>query len=144
MRFFLFFSFYKSKLSLFLKTFHKMKTNQYANDSQVTSVTREYIVGHEAGLHLRLTSQIASYTSNVEGFEFKLSYEDKEVQASSVLGIMTLGVSSGEKVIVSAKPKPGRTQKTGELETHLSELGRLISGQETVSEFFGDKCFASA
>lgn len=62
---------------------------------------KQFTITDEAGMHARpasaLVGSVSKFTSDIQ-----LEYKGKKVNLKSILGVMSLGISSGSTVIISA------------------------------------------
>ncbi len=63
--------------------------------------TFSYVIKDETGVHTRPASLMAKEAKKFES-KVKIAYENKEVNMTSLLSIMTLGIKCGDEVVVSA------------------------------------------
>ncbi|WP_088006909.1 phosphocarrier protein HPr [Indiicoccus explosivorum] len=64
-------------------------------------VEKQYTVAGEEGLHARPASTLVKTASGFSSDIF-LQYKEKKVNLKSILGVMSLGIKSGETVTISA------------------------------------------
>ncbi len=60
---------------------------------------KQFVVKNRHGLHLRPATEFVKLTSNYNG-EIILKKDDVEVNAKSILGILSLGIEFGTKIII--------------------------------------------
>ena len=72
----------------------------------------------DTGLEARPVAQLVQLASQFE-CEIHVEVEQKEVNAKSIMGMMTLGIAAGEKVTVSAEGKD-ETEAIQSIEEYLS------------------------
>jgi phosphocarrier protein HPr len=64
-------------------------------------ITKSFKVTSEAGLHARPATAIVN-EANQYGAEIEISYKDKTVNLKSIMGVMSLGITKGAEVIITA------------------------------------------
>ena len=81
-------------------------------------IRREITIGLAKGLEARPVAvfvQVASqFNSNIT-----VEYRDKKVNAKSIMGMMSLGISQGEKVVIDAEGEDEKDAVNG-IETYLT------------------------
>lgn len=65
-------------------------------------ITKNMTIELKTGLEARPVAVFVQVASQFDSSIF-VEYENKKVNAKSIMGMMTLGLASGEKVIVSAE-----------------------------------------
>ena len=60
------------------------------------------VIKNETGLHARPASMLVDEASGYDS-DINLVYEGKEVNAKSIMGVMSLGISQNGEVVVQAK-----------------------------------------
>ncbi len=70
-------------------------------------VMKEVIINNQLGLHARPAAMVAKEAAKYES-EIKLVMEDIEVDAKSILDILTLAASQGKTIKVVARGKDAR------------------------------------
>ena len=60
------------------------------------------VIPNETGLHARPASMLVDEASSYES-EVKIEYEGQEVNAKSIMGVMSLGISQDAEIIVQAE-----------------------------------------
>ena len=60
-----------------------------------------FIVANDRGLHARPSTEIVKCAASFKS-EIRLSYQNNEVNAKSILGILMLAAAKGAKIIVEA------------------------------------------
>lgn len=80
-------------------------------------VEKETTVKNKTGLHARPASKLVNEASSYQS-EVRIVYKDKKINAKSIMGLMSLGIDQGSKIIIQAE---------GEDENNaVSELIELI------------------
>ncbi|MBT2582178.1 phosphocarrier protein HPr [Planococcus sp. ISL-109] len=64
-------------------------------------VEKQYIITDEAGVHARPASALVGSVSKFQS-DITLEYKGKTVNLKSILGVMSLGVTSGSTVTIAA------------------------------------------
>ena len=62
---------------------------------------KNVIITNETGLHARPASQFVQKAGKFKS-EIKIVFEDKEVNAKSIMGVMSLGISQGKEITLKA------------------------------------------
>ena len=65
-------------------------------------MTKDVTINIETGLEARPVAQLVQVASQFES-KIYLEVEDKKVNAKSIMGMMSLGLAAGEKVVISAE-----------------------------------------
>lgn len=63
---------------------------------------KKVTVQNESGLHARPASLFVKEASRFQS-EIMVLFEDKEVQAKSILGVMSLGAKQGSSIVLKAR-----------------------------------------
>ncbi len=63
---------------------------------------KKVTVQNESGLHARPASLFVKEASKFKS-EIMILYDDKEVQAKSILGVMSLGAKQGSSIVLKAR-----------------------------------------
>ncbi|MBM7556901.1 phosphocarrier protein HPr [Halanaerobacter jeridensis] len=82
------------------------------------------VIPNETGLHARPASMLVDEASSYES-EVKIEYEGQEVNAKSIMGVMSLGISQDAEIVVQAD---GQDEKEA--------VAAIV---ELVSEGFGEE-----
>ncbi|HSI68278.1 MAG TPA: phosphocarrier protein HPr [Planococcus sp. (in: firmicutes)] len=64
-------------------------------------VEKQYTITDEAGMHARPASALVGSISKFQS-EITLEYKGKKVNLKSILGVMSLGITSGSTVTIAA------------------------------------------
>ncbi|AQQ53430.1 phosphocarrier protein HPr [Planococcus lenghuensis] len=64
-------------------------------------VEKQYKIAGEEGLHARPASVLVGAASSFQS-DVSLQHKEKKVNLKSILGVMSLGIKSGETVTISA------------------------------------------
>lgn len=64
-------------------------------------LTREFLLANQGGLHARPATAFVQLCSTLKS-DITVSLDDKNANAKSIVGIMTLGAGKGKTVTVSA------------------------------------------
>ncbi len=64
-------------------------------------ISKIFILENETGMHARPASELAKLASNFKS-DIKLVIEGKEINAKSVLGIMSAGIKKGTQIEIVA------------------------------------------
>ncbi|RQD74028.1 MAG: HPr family phosphocarrier protein [Halanaerobium sp. MSAO_Bac5] len=59
------------------------------------------LIKNKTGLHARPAAQFVQKASSFES-EINIIFEDKEVNAKSIMGVMSLGVGKGKEITIKA------------------------------------------
>lgn len=62
---------------------------------------KNVIITNETGLHARPASQFVQRADKFKS-EIQIVFEDKEVNAKSIMGVMSLGISQGKEITLKA------------------------------------------
>lgn len=62
---------------------------------------KNVVITNETGLHARPASQFVQKAGKFKS-EIKIVFEDKEVNAKSIMGVMSLGISQGKEITLKA------------------------------------------
>lgn len=62
---------------------------------------KQFLITDEAGIHARPASQLVGALSKFKS-DITMEYNGKKVNLKSILGVMSLGVSSGSTVTIAA------------------------------------------
>lgn len=62
---------------------------------------KQFVITDEAGMHARPASALVGSVSKFKS-DIHLEYKGKKVNLKSILGVMSLGISSGSTVVISA------------------------------------------
>ena len=65
-------------------------------------MTKDVTINIETGLEARPVAQLVQVASQFDS-KIYLEVEDKKVNAKSIMGLMSLGLAAGEKVVISAE-----------------------------------------
>lgn len=65
-------------------------------------MTKDVTINIETGLEARPVAQLVQVASQFDS-KIYLEVEDKKVNAKSIMGMMSLGLAAGEKVVISAE-----------------------------------------
>ena len=65
-------------------------------------MTKAVTINIETGLEARPVAQLVQVASQFDS-KIYLEVEDKKVNAKSIMGMMSLGLAAGEKVVISAE-----------------------------------------
>ena len=65
-------------------------------------MTKDVTINIETGLEARPVAQLVQVASQFDS-QIYLEVEDKQVNAKSIMGMMSLGLAAGEKVVISAE-----------------------------------------
>ena len=65
-------------------------------------MTKDVTINIETGLEARPVAQLVQVARQFER-KIYLEVEDKKVNAKSIMGMMSLGLAAGEKVVISAE-----------------------------------------
>ncbi|RCW62464.1 MULTISPECIES: HPr family phosphocarrier protein [Halanaerobium] len=68
------------------------------------TVEKKLIINNETGLHARPASQFVKKAGQFEA-KVEILMEDKEVNAKSIMGIMSLGIGKGDEITLKADGK---------------------------------------
>lgn len=60
------------------------------------------VIPNETGLHARPASMLVDLASDYES-ELKIEYDGQEVNAKSIMGVMSLGISQDAEIVVQAE-----------------------------------------
>ena len=64
-------------------------------------IEKKYTITSNEGLHARPSSQLVTAVSSFAS-DVKLSYNGKQVNLKSIMGVMSLGIAGNSEVIISA------------------------------------------
>ncbi|MBQ1194444.1 MAG: HPr family phosphocarrier protein [Lachnospiraceae bacterium] len=81
-------------------------------------VTKDMTIGIKSGLAARPVALFVQVASQFDSSIY-VEYENKKVNAKSIMGMMTLGLASGEQVKVSAEGND-ETDAINKIEEYLS------------------------
>ena len=84
-------------------------------------LTKKVTINIENGLEARPVAQLVQVASQYDS-KIYLECEDKKVNAKSIMGMMSLGLDSGEEVTVIADGK--------DEEEAVANIEKFLSGQE--------------
>ena len=62
---------------------------------------KNVVITNETGLHARPASQFVQKAGKFKSV-IKIVFEDKEVNAKSIMGVMSLGISQGKEITLKA------------------------------------------
>ena len=65
-------------------------------------VEKQYTITDEAGMHARPASALVGSLTKFKS-DISLDYKGKKVNLKSILGVMSLGIASGETVTITAE-----------------------------------------
>ncbi len=82
-------------------------------------VSKDMIIEIQTGLEARPVAMLVQVASQFESSIY-LECENKKVNAKSIMGMMTLGLAAGEKVLVSAEGSDEEAAIEG-IESYLSK-----------------------
>lgn len=82
--------------------------------------TREAVVGARVGLHARPASVFVQAVA-ASGADVTLRYGDKTANAASILGVLTLGVPMGARVVLESDDDRALGQLVTLIETDLEQ-----------------------
>ena len=85
-------------------------------------VKKEVEIKNDTGIHARPASMIVQEAKKYDA-EIELVKDDNEVNAKSIMGIMSLGVSKSTKVTVRAEGKDAKDAVNGLVELISSGFG---------------------
>ncbi len=83
-------------------------------------INKDILVKKEHGLHARPAAEFVKLASTFES-EITLKYNDEEVDAKSIMSIMSLGISSGETLSISIDG-PDKDQALSSITSFLTEV----------------------
>lgn len=76
-------------------------------------MTQETVVIHnETGLHARPASMLVEEAENYES-QVQIIYNDQEINAKSIMGIMSLGINQSEEITIAAEGEDEAEAVTG-------------------------------
>jgi len=65
---------------------------------------KEIVITNETGLHARPASAFVNEAGNYES-DVEIAFGEKTVNAKSIMGVMSLGISQGSKIISKSDSK---------------------------------------
>ena len=65
------------------------------------SLEKNVIIKNKTGLHARPASQFVQKAGEFKS-DIKIAFEGKEVNAKSIMGVMSLGISQGKEITLKA------------------------------------------
>lgn len=87
-------------------------------------ITKNMTIELKQGLNARPVAVFVQVASQFDSSIF-VEYENKKVNAKSIMGMMTLGIAAGENVTVSAEGKD-ETEAIQSIEEYLSSEKRVV------------------
>ena len=84
-------------------------------------ISKEIVVGLKTGLEARPAALLVQLASEFKS-DIRINYEEKKVNAKSIMGVMSLGLAEGETVSVSAD---GEDEKEA-----LEKIENYLCGKE--------------
>jgi len=78
-------------------------------------------ITHETGLHARPATSVVNKAGKFQS-EVQLSYNGKTINLKSIMGLMSLGISQGSEVVISAEGK--------DAEMAIEGLSKLIQEEK--------------
>lgn len=66
------------------------------------SFEKNVTISNETGLHARPASQFVQKASKFKS-DIKIVFNDKEVNAKSIMGVLSLGISQGTEIVLKAE-----------------------------------------
>ena len=90
----------------------------YDSKEENKMITKNMTIELKQGLNARPVAVFVQVASQFDSSIF-VEYENKKVNAKSIMGMMTLGIAAGEKVTVSAEGKD-ETEAIQSIEEYLS------------------------
>lgn len=73
-------------------------------DDKIMSKEKIAKIGNRTGLHARPAAQFVQKASKFDS-KIQIIFEKKEVNAKSIMGVMSLGLGNGNEIIVRAEGK---------------------------------------
>lgn len=80
-----------------------------------------FVITHETGLHARPATAVVNKAGKYQA-DVQLAYNGKSVNLKSIMGLMSLGISKGSEVVISADGK--------DAESAIEGLAALIQAEE--------------
>lgn len=65
-------------------------------------ITKEYIIINETGVHARPATTLVTASSKFKS-QIKLTFKNQTVDLKSIIGVMSLGVYNGEKIVITCE-----------------------------------------
>ena len=66
------------------------------------SLEKNVIIKNKTGLHARPASQFVQKAGKFKS-DIKINFEGKEVNAKSIMGVMSLGIGQGKEIVLKAE-----------------------------------------
>lgn len=70
------------------------------------------VIENETGLHARPASMLVEEAENYEA-QVQLIYDDQEINAKSIMGVMSLGINQSEEITIAADGEDEAEAVTG-------------------------------
>ena len=70
------------------------------------------VIKNETGLHARPASMLVEEAENYEA-QVQLIYDDQEINAKSIMGVMSLGINQSEEITIAAEGEDEAEAVTG-------------------------------
>jgi phosphotransferase system HPr (HPr) family protein len=80
-------------------------------------IQKDFVIKNKTGLHARPASMVVK-TANKFGCEIRLKVEDREIDAKSMISLLTLGAGQGTKITITTCGE--------DEETSMNELVQLL------------------
>lgn len=94
---------------------HKKSPSDNSSHSSSKSVCDTFTVLNDKGLHTRPSTELVKCAANFKS-RIHLIYQDHEVDAKSLLGILTLAANKGSQILIQAEGEDAEVAVTSLLE----------------------------
>ncbi|MGM0499801.1 MAG: HPr family phosphocarrier protein [Bacillota bacterium] len=84
---------------------------------------KEITITNETGLHARPASAFVNEASNYES-DVELTFGEKTVNAKSIMGLMSLGISQDSKIIINTNGEDEEAALNGLIEFVENEINK--------------------